>query len=267
MSLGEIVPFSLKDTPSLIEHLFPVQKLSVDSFREQEARQSKTLTSLGSYWKGRKPLILNKACILGALLPTTSNSEKDLEVFEQLMAMDSLSLKKRSGIPIINNLPMKNYRELSGDGKRPEEMGPELFDHIWEDVNKHLGTKANSFEELVEQLGIMRFGHRMRVGDTFSGSGQIPFEAARLGCDVFASDLNPIACMLTWGGFNIVGGAREIQEALTNSQEELFNKVQEEIDSLGVETDGAGWRGKAYLYCAEVTCPQRLGGEFRYSPL
>jgi putative DNA methylase len=43
----------------------------------------------------------------------------------------------------------------------------------------------------------MRFGHRPRVADTFSGSGQIPFEAARLGCDVYASDLNPVACMLT----------------------------------------------------------------------
>ncbi len=29
--------------------------------------QGKTLTALGSYWKGRKPLILNKACILGCL--------------------------------------------------------------------------------------------------------------------------------------------------------------------------------------------------------
>ena len=35
------------------------------------------------------------------------------------------------------------------------------------------------FAELVEQLGVMRFGHRPRVADTFCGSGQIPFEAAR----------------------------------------------------------------------------------------
>ena len=55
----------------------------------------------------------------------------------------------------------------------------------------------------------MRFGHRPRVADTFCGSGQIPFEAARLGCDVYASDLNPVACMLTWGAFNIVGGSPE----------------------------------------------------------
>jgi len=34
------------------------------------------------------------------------------------------------------------------------------------------------------------------IVDPFCGSGQIPFEAARMGCDVYASDLNPIACML-----------------------------------------------------------------------
>ncbi|MEI6068972.1 MAG: DUF1156 domain-containing protein [Methylococcaceae bacterium] len=38
----------------------------------------KTLTALGSYWKGWKPLILNKASILGALLPATDNLLKDL---------------------------------------------------------------------------------------------------------------------------------------------------------------------------------------------
>ena len=80
---------------------------------------------------------------------------------------------------------------------------------------------AQSFPELVEQLGIMRFGHRPRVADTFCGSGQIPFEAARLGCDVYASDLNPVACMLTWGAFNIVGGSHESREKLAQDQQKL----------------------------------------------
>jgi len=67
-------PVSLKDAPALIERLLPVQKLSAESFKEQEARQNKTLTALGSYWKGRKPLILNKACIIGCLLPAIAAS-------------------------------------------------------------------------------------------------------------------------------------------------------------------------------------------------
>ena len=56
-----VTPFSLKDVPALIERLLPVQKLSVESYKEQMAVQSKTLIALGSYYKGRKPLILAKA--------------------------------------------------------------------------------------------------------------------------------------------------------------------------------------------------------------
>jgi adenine-specific DNA methylase len=53
-----ITPFSLKDAPALIERLLPVQKLSAVAYKEQMAGSGKTLTALGSYWNGRKPLIL-----------------------------------------------------------------------------------------------------------------------------------------------------------------------------------------------------------------
>jgi putative DNA methylase len=51
-----VTPFALKDAPALIERLLPVQKLSAEAYKEQMAVQGKTLTALGSYWKGRKPL-------------------------------------------------------------------------------------------------------------------------------------------------------------------------------------------------------------------
>src|SRR3954454_15921652 len=90
-----VEPFSLKNAPALIERLLPVQKLSAESYKEQMANQGKTLTALGSYWKGRKPLILNKACILGCLLPATNDPVRDLAVFEKLMAMDDESFAVR----------------------------------------------------------------------------------------------------------------------------------------------------------------------------
>jgi len=311
----EIVPFALKDAPALIERLLPVQKLSAEAYKEQMAVHGKTLTALGSYWKGRKPLILNKACILGCLLPATEDPARDLEIFEQLMAMDDESFvvrwKRRpkpkevlaelsidwidafftvdppgalpnsapvdwsdpayKGVKVtwradlnemerrrleVQMLPDLTYRERVNQAQRPEEVMETVHDHIWGAVNEHLGTHAGSFPELVEQLGILRFGHRPRVADTFCGSGQIPFEAARLGCDVYASDINPIACMLTWGALNIVGGSPESRERLAQEQEALVRRVQEQIDELGVETDGNGWRAKVFLYCVETTCPQ-----------
>lgn len=256
-------PFEWKDKPALIEHLFPVQKISAESFKEQMAGAGKTLTALGSYWKGRKPLILNKACILGALLPATNDQMRDLEIFELLMGMDSTAMEKRiaENLPVskrhnINEFLILPYNEQVRLGKRPEEIGDTLFKSIWGQVNTHLGTSAQSMQELIEQMGIARFGHRPKVADVFSGSGQIPFEASRLGCDVYASDLNPIACMLTWGSFNIVGASKESRDKINKAQEKLVEEVQKEIDELEVETDGNGWRAKAFLYCVETKCPE-----------
>jgi putative DNA methylase len=311
---------SLKDAPALIESLLPVQKLSADVYKERTAGPGQTLTALGSYWKGRKPLVLNRACVLASLMPATDDPIKDLAVFELLMGMDDVSLSKRMGlakpeeivraakIPDINlyfvvdppghALPtrapfdvkdfpyVKNgkptapklkwrtdvseikkhevaaltfefdaYRDLVSEAKRAEEIADEVSSHIWHHVNKHLGTNAHSFPELVEQLGVMRFGHRPTVSDTFTGSGQIPFAAAQLGCDVYASDLNPISCMLTWGALNVVGSAKEAQEQFSSSKQQLLKQVAQELETLSFETDGTGWYGKVYLYCLEVTCP------------
>lgn len=310
-----VEPFVLKDAPALIEKLFPVQKLSAEIYKERTAGNGQTLTSLGSYWKGRKPLILNRACILGCLLPATGDPKRDLEIFEKLMAMDDLSFvvrqKRRvrpkeilaslaisdigayftvepSGVippssPIdwsnaayskvrvewrsdlgaseklfleSQLLPKVPYRDRVEAANRPEEIPDQGNEHIWGSVNDHLGTRAFSLAELVTQLGIMRFGHAPKVADTFSGSGQIPFEAARLGCETYASDLNPVACMLTWGAFNIVGGASEFRSKLARDQKKMVDDVQQAIANLGVESDGNGWKAKAYLYCAEARCPQ-----------
>jgi putative DNA methylase len=256
-------PFEWKDKPALIEHLFPVQKISAESFKEQMAVHGKTLTALGGYWKGRKPLILNKACILGALLPTSSNLLKDLEIFELLMGMDSESMQKRieatlpaSKQDTVGEYLVLPYTEQVRNAKRPEEIGDSIYIHAWAKVNKHLGTSATSFSELIKEMGIARFGRRPKVADVFSGSGQIPFEAARLGCDVYASDLNPIACMLTWGGFNIVGARKDKRKNIDKEQYKLTEQIQKEIDELGVEKDKSGWKAKVFLYCIEVTCPE-----------
>jgi putative DNA methylase len=255
-------PFAWKDKPALIEHLFPVQKISAESFKEQEARQSKTLAPLGSYWKGRKPLILNKACILGSLLPVTENHLRDLEIFEMLMGMDPQAMQQRIGAKLtkskqehLGEYLVLPYAEQVNEAKRPEELSDSLFAHVWSNVNAHLGTTATSFFEIVEQMGIARFGRCPKVADVFCGSGQIPFEAARLGCDVYASDLNPIACMLTWGGVNVIGGQSSNANSATE-ENDVIQSVQSEIKSLGVETDGNGWYAKAFLYCVEIKCPE-----------
>jgi len=232
-------PFEWQDRPALIEHLFPVQKISSESFKEQMAGAGKTLTALGSYWKGRKPLILNKACILGALLPATDDRLKDLEVFELLMGMDVQSMQQRleANLPAsrrdeVGELLVLPYNEQVKNGKRPEELDVSLFRHIWSRVNKHLGTSSASFPELVEEMGIARFGRRPKVADVFCGSGQIPFEAARLGCDVYASDLLTPLLVCSPGAVLISLG--QIQKSgwrLVRYRKNLLNKYRRKLMS------------------------------------
>ncbi len=87
---------SNQEAPSLIEAVFPAQKVSFEAQSERKAVAAQTLTGLGSYWKGRKPLILVRAIILGSLLPQTGDGERDLEIFEKLMAFDDHGLARRA---------------------------------------------------------------------------------------------------------------------------------------------------------------------------
>ena len=90
-----VTPFSLKDAPCAHRTVAARPEAFRRGLQGANGRCGKTLTALGSYWKGRKPLILNKACILGCLLPATDNPKRDLEIFEKLMAMDDESFVAR----------------------------------------------------------------------------------------------------------------------------------------------------------------------------
>ena len=294
-----LTPLALKDAPALIESVFPAQKVSFEAQKERKANLGQTLTGLGSYWKGRKPLILVRAIVLGSLLPQTGDAEADLDVFEKLMAFDDESLARRAVaanafsaaklqilIPISDPdryfggrgwrrditdddklvlyrqalATLSTYEEKASISKRPEELDQAwLYAPVWTEINYHyvhLGVNVQSLPELVEQFGILRYGHRPRVGDAFSGGGSIPFEAARIGCDVYASDLSPVGCMLTWGALNIIGSSPERRAEIENAQECVAKAVDAEITKLGIEHDKQGNRAKSYLYCLEARCPE-----------
>ena len=96
--MTDLIPLALQDAPALIESVFPAQKVSFEAQKERKAGAGQTLTALGSYWKGRKPLILVRAIVLGSLLPQTDDAEKDLAIFEKLMAFDDEGLARRAMI-------------------------------------------------------------------------------------------------------------------------------------------------------------------------
>src|SRR5262245_31436553 len=84
-----------QDGESFIERQLPVSKLSKECYKERKAGAGQTLTGLGGYWKGRKPLVLVRAVTLGLLLPKTHTAERDRDIFLKLMLMDEDGLVKR----------------------------------------------------------------------------------------------------------------------------------------------------------------------------
>ncbi len=139
------------------------------------------------------------------------------------------------------------YEEQIARCDRPEQMGGPS-EEAWVEINAHLGTAAQSLPELVQELGKNRFGRVPRVGDAFCGGGSIPFEAARMGCEAYASDLNPVAALLTWAALHIVGGGPEVAARVRAAQEEVYAAVDRQVTAWGIEHNPAGWRADAFLY-------------------
>ena len=241
--------------PAFIETQFPIARLSAESYKERKAGASQTLTGLGKWW-GRKPLILVRASILGMLMPASDDAKKDRELFLKILTMDDDGAWERCKPAVKKKLSRaefdaRSYAERIADCERPENIsGPSA--KTWTEINAHLGTDAQSLPELVEQLGKKAFGHTPRIGDSFCGGGSIPFEAARIGCDVYGSDLNPVAGLLTWASINLLGGGQKIFDEVKRSQTEIFRAVDQQLLDWGVESNDLNERAEAYLYCVEV---------------
>lgn len=183
--------------------------------------------------------------------------EEKVEIYEQIW--ESLTSQQRQALDSQRRRPVNDrasfdampYAERIKHCERPENAsGPTL--ETWADINAHLGTSANSLQELVDQLGKRMFGHAPRVGDAFCGGGSIPFEASRIGCEAFGSDLNPVAGLLTWASLNLLGGGPEVQQEVVRLQEEVFDAADQQIIEWGIEHNTRGERADAYLYCIEV---------------
>ena len=240
--------------PAFIETQFPISRLSVESYKERKGG-NQTLTRLGKWW-GRKPLVLVRAAILGMLMPASSDRKKDREVFLQIMTMDDDGAWQRCKPPAQRKLGRAafgglSYAERISHCERPENVsGPSL--EAWQHINAHLGTTAVNLPELIEQLGKRAFGHRPRVGDSFCGGGSIAFEAARIGCNAFGSDLNPVAGLLTWASLNLLGGGPQVQAEVVLLQAAALKAADVQVTDWGIEHNSRSERADAYLYCVEV---------------
>ena len=294
LSFGE--PVLAAERPSFIETQFPVSLLSKESYKERKANKSQTLTGLGKWWGRKPLILVRAVILgLLLPASDNARTDREIFLTLLTMDPDGLRRRKSRNIPLQEvcrrlddderdswfdadtdarrlrlrkgttaeqrrRLQLLVFDRLSYDDKltycdRPEQVdGPSPG--AWESVNAHLGTTAASLPDLVRELGMRRFGRVPRVGDAFCGGGSVPFEAARIGCDAYGSDLNPVAALLTWGALHIVGGGKETAVAVRRAQERAFGAVDRHITAWRIEHNEAGWRADAFLYCTETRCPE-----------
>lgn len=281
---------------SFIETQFPVSKVSKESYKERKANLGQTLTGLGKWWGRKPLILVRAALLGVLLpVSDDPKKDRDIFLKILTMDEEGLLLRKSKNLttkevyrlltdkervkyfttsstedkPTFQQgitkaekeyLQRLTFNRLSYDDKLTYCVRPEHVENLpkstWDEVNAHLGTSATNFQELIRQLGEKRYGHTPRVGDCFAGGGSIPFESARMGADVYASDLNPIASLLTWSALNITGASSEEIENLRAFQQKVYDRVDSQITEWGIEHNEQGDRADSYLYCLESKCPE-----------
>ena len=81
-------------------------------------------------------------------------------------------------------------------GPKNEDLRQALLKFIGDFSNWDLSSNQTYLEI---GRGLVKAAHPEEthlVVDPFAGGGSIPLEALRLGCEAFASDLNPVACLI-----------------------------------------------------------------------
>jgi putative DNA methylase len=154
----------------LIETAFPLRQASAASLHEKTARHGHIATL--HLWPARRPLAASRAAIAAALLPDPGEDEARKTLVRRLGG--GLKAKKQTRAEAGKKV---DTTKVEGDGGILWWGQENLPDVAW----------------FREQIRTANGGRAPRVLDPFAGGGAIPLEAMRLGCEVVANDLNPVA--------------------------------------------------------------------------
>ncbi|MFP3257116.1 MAG: DUF1156 domain-containing protein [Candidatus Nanopusillus acidilobi] len=201
----------------------------------EEARREKlghTPITLIHFWPTRKPLIVSRAVILGALATENVISR---EQFEKLIFGDD-----KNGEASFKFTPWKenNSENSSKDAKKQTYFSKpdnyEAYERVLENAKKIYGD--------------------LTLYDPFAGSGMIGFEALRLGLNVELSDINPIAYLIMKASIEY---PKKYGKKLVDDVEREGKRIIEELkkDYEKYYPRSNGEEVKYYLWSWAVKCP------------
>lgn len=216
----------------LAEVDFPIAEVSKHAAREKSIRHGHPSTL--HLWWARRPLASCRAMLLALLLPD----------------------------PVDENCP-EDFKEQARI-LLPKVQGPPGSEDIGlrQALLKFIGDFSNwDFSINSSYLGVSRGLVKAAYGDEpplvvdpFAGGGSIPLEALRLGCEAFASDLNPVACLILKIMLDIVPRhGLHLAEELRDAGAKIKSTLKKDLAELyPQDTDGAN--PLAYLWARTVRC-------------
>jgi adenine-specific DNA methylase len=163
-----------KECKRLAEVDFPIAVVSAHSAREKSIRHGHPSTL--HLWWARRPLAACRAMLLALLLPDPCDENCPAGFKDKARAL-------LRGV----------QREI---GPRDIDLQKALLKFIGDFSNWDLAANQRYVEV---GRGLIKAAHGDEaplVVDPFAGGGSIPLEALRLGCEAYASDLNPVACLI-----------------------------------------------------------------------
>lgn len=221
-----------KECKRLAEVDFPIAVVSKHSAREKSIRHGHPSTL--HLWWARRPLAACRAMLLALLLPDPCDP----------YCPEEFKIKAR-----------KLLLQLTGN-VGPEDMA------LRKAILKFIGDFANWDNAgnpvfLEVGRGLVKAAHPEEnplVVDPFAGGGSIPLEALRLGCEAFASDLNPVACLILKVMLeDIPRHGPELSEELRRVGAEIQEEAEQELAEL-YPKDPDGATPIAYLWARTVKC-------------
>ncbi len=221
-----------KECKRLAEVDFPIAVVSKHAAREKSIRHGHPSTL--HLWWARRPLGACRAMLLGLLLPDPCDEHCPLE----------FKIRARKALA-----PLPQALEPDDDGLRRS-----LLRFIGDFANWDMASNQAYLEAGRELVKAAHPDETPLVVDPFAGGGSIPLEALRLGCEAFASDLNPVACLILKVMLeDIPRHGPELAEELRRVGKEIKEKAEKELsDFYPKDPDGA--TPIAYLWARTIKC-------------
>jgi adenine-specific DNA methylase len=222
-----------KDCKRVAEVDFPIAEVSRHAVREKATPPGHP--SRLHLWWARRPLASSRAVLLALLWPDPCDP----------LCPAEFKAQARKLLPQVGGC---------NPGSTDEDLRKALLKFIANFANWDNAAQRTYLEVSRALVKAAHGEEAPLVVDPFAGGGSIPLEALRLGCEAFASDLNPVACLILKVMLeDIPRHGPKLAEKLRCVGAEIKKHAEKDLANL-YPKDPDGATPIAYLWARTVRC-------------